>query len=228
MDSIEITINRTGAATTIAARHLARRQLARRHDLRRGRAGPHPAQGDRGGVPLEHVHVWDIRPEAAEPLAREPCRTSSKPRRAAERRSRGGARRATSSSPAPRRRTAFLTPDLVRPGTFIAAVGADNSDKQEIAPALYAARTVVVDSLEQCAEIGDLHHALKAGAVTRDAVHATLGRAGRRHRSPAAATTDEITLFDSSGTWPAGRRRRGRRLPPRDGSRQSARDFTIN
>ena len=33
-------------------------------------------------------------------------------------------------------RQAFLTADLVRPGTFIAAVGADNSDKSEIAPAL--------------------------------------------------------------------------------------------
>jgi len=95
-------------------------------------------------------------------------------------------------------KTAFLTPELVRPGTFIAAVGADNSDKQEIDPRLYAASVAVVDSLEQAAEIGDLHHALAAGAVTTGHVHATLGEilAGAKpgRRDPAA-----ITLFDSTG-----------------------------
>jgi ornithine cyclodeaminase/alanine dehydrogenase len=95
-------------------------------------------------------------------------------------------------------RRAFLTPDLVRPGTFIAAVGADNSDKSESDPALYAKSLVVVDSLEQAAEIGDLHHALEAGAVTPGHVHATLGEviAGIK---PGRTDEDAITLFDSTG-----------------------------
>jgi alanine dehydrogenase len=86
----------------------------------------------------------------------------------------------------------------VRPGTFIAAVGADNSDKQEIDPRLYAASLVVVDSLEQAAEIGDLHHALAAGAVSCCDVHATLGEilSGRR---PGRTDDETITLFDSTG-----------------------------
>ena len=95
-------------------------------------------------------------------------------------------------------RRAFLTPELVRPGTFIAAVGADNSDKHEIDPRLYAASLAVVDSLEQAAEIGDLHHALEAGAVTRAHVHASLGEilAGTR---PGRTDDRSITLFDSTG-----------------------------
>lgn len=95
-------------------------------------------------------------------------------------------------------RQAYLTPALVRPGTFIAAVGADNHDKQEIDPALFPRATVVVDSLEQCAEIGDLHHALKAGATTREQVHASLAElvAGSK---PGRRTAQEITLFDSTG-----------------------------
>jgi hypothetical protein len=95
-------------------------------------------------------------------------------------------------------RHAFLMPELVRPGTFIAAVGADKSDKHEIDPRLYAACLAVVDSLEQAAEIGDLHHALDAGAVTRAHIHASLdailagtGRGRTDDRS--------ITLFDSTG-----------------------------
>jgi ornithine cyclodeaminase/alanine dehydrogenase-like protein (mu-crystallin family) len=47
----------------------------------------------------------------------------------------------------------------------------------------------VVDGLEQAAAMGDLHHALAAGVLGRDAVHAELGEivAGRKpgRRAPA-------------------------------------------
>jgi alanine dehydrogenase len=53
--------------------------------------------------------------------------------------------------------------------------------------------------LEQCAEIGELQHALAAGLMTRERVHAELADvvAGRR---PGRTRADEITVFDSSGT----------------------------
>ncbi len=59
--------------------------------------------------------------------------------------------------------------------------------------------TLVVDVLEQCAEIGELQHALAAGLLTRDRVHAELADvvSGRR---PGRTRDDEITVFDSSGT----------------------------
>ena len=41
------------------------------------------------------------------------------------------------------------------PGTFIAAVGADNPEKQELEPALLASATLVLDVLDRCAEIGE-------------------------------------------------------------------------
>src|SRR5262245_44564891 len=64
---------------------------------------------------------------------------------------------------------------------------------------LVASATLVVDVLEQCAEIGELQHALAAGLMTRERVHAELGDvvAGRR---PGRTRRDEITIFDSSGT----------------------------
>jgi alanine dehydrogenase len=57
----------------------------------------------------------------------------------------------------------------------------------------------VVDSLEQCATIGDLHHAIEAGIVTRADVHAELGEilAGRKR---GRASAEEIIIFDSTGT----------------------------
>lgn len=93
----------------------------------------------------------------------------------------------------------FIARGMVKPSAFIAAVGADNEDKQEIDPLLLAEATVVADLLEQCSEIGDLHHAIAAGLMTRDDVHAQLGEviAGIK---PGRSRDDEIIVFDSSGT----------------------------
>jgi len=87
----------------------------------------------------------------------------------------------------------------VRPGTFVAAVGADSEDKQEIEPELFAAATIVPDSLDQAAVLGDLHWALAADVMSRADVHAELPEivAGRR---PGRTSPGEITLFDSTGT----------------------------
>ena len=88
---------------------------------------------------------------------------------------------------------------MVRPGTFVAAVGADHEQKQEIEPRLLAGAKLVTDLTEQACQIGDLHHAVVAGAMTRESVHAELGEviAGRR---PGREDDDEITVFDSTGT----------------------------
>ena len=92
----------------------------------------------------------------------------------------------------------FLTRDCVRPGTFIAAIGADNPHKSELHPDLFVGTKVVVDSLEQAAVMGDLHHAIDAGKATRASVHAELADlvAGRK---PGRVDDVEITIFDSTG-----------------------------
>jgi alanine dehydrogenase len=93
----------------------------------------------------------------------------------------------------------FLTREAVGEGTFIAAVGADDAGKQELEPALMAASTVVADLVEQCARIGDLHHAIEAGAMTAGEVHAELGALAAGSR-PGRTDKRQITVFDSTGT----------------------------
>jgi ornithine cyclodeaminase/alanine dehydrogenase-like protein (mu-crystallin family) len=96
-------------------------------------------------------------------------------------------------------REPFLGPEMVRPGTFVAAVGADSPDKSEIRPELMAEARVVADVVDQCARMGDLHHALAAGAMRLRDVHAGLAElvAGTR---PGRTEESGITLFDSTGT----------------------------
>ncbi|HEY6065788.1 MAG TPA: ornithine cyclodeaminase family protein, partial [Thermoanaerobaculia bacterium] len=96
-------------------------------------------------------------------------------------------------------RSPFLRREHVAPGTFVAAVGADSEDKQELDADLVASATLVVDVLEQCASIGELHHAIEAGRMSLESPPATLGEvvAGTR---PGRRSGAEITIFDSTGT----------------------------
>ena len=91
----------------------------------------------------------------------------------------------------------FLGPADVRSGTFIAAIGADNPEKCEIDPALMARARVVTDLTEQCSYMGDLNHAVRAGAMQAADVHAELGQlvAGLKL---GRTEPDEITLFNGS------------------------------
>lgn len=93
----------------------------------------------------------------------------------------------------------FLTRAHARPGTFIAAIGADSPDKQEIEPELVAQSRVVVDLVQQCVSAGELHHAIAAGLMTATDIEAELGTlfAGL---APPRFQEGEITLFDSTGT----------------------------
>lgn len=96
-------------------------------------------------------------------------------------------------------RSPILGPEHRHAGLFIAAVGADNTEKQELAPALMARCRVVPDILEQAATIGDLHHALDAGVLTRDDIHGELSDV-ICGRVPSRQNDDEVFIFDSTGT----------------------------
>jgi alanine dehydrogenase len=96
-------------------------------------------------------------------------------------------------------RTPFLGLDDVRPGTFVAAVGADNPQKSEIKPELMAKAAVIVDVLQQSIVMGDMHHAIIAGVMTPSDVRAELGALIAQQR-PGRLADNEITIFDSSGT----------------------------
>jgi alanine dehydrogenase len=196
MDSIEITIQRTGAATALAARHLARPDSRTVLICGAGVQGQVQLRAIAAAMPLECVHVWDVDGAKAERYAQE--MSAALGLDVAVAKDLAAAKGCDVVVTCTSARQAFLTEVHIRPGTFIAAVGADNHDKSEIAPSLYAACRVTVDSLEQAAEIGDLHHALAACAVGRDHVHATLAEliVGAKAGRTSAA---DITLFDSTG-----------------------------
>jgi alanine dehydrogenase len=198
MDSIEITILRTAAATTLAARHLARSNATVATICGCGTQGRIQLEALMTTRPLERVFAYDLERGASNRFAEERATTLGVPVEVADDLASAVRQSDIVVTCTPAHDPMIYAAD-VRPGTFVAGVGADSEDKQELEAALLARATLVVDSIEQCAAIGDLHHALLAGAITRSAVHAELGQivAGLR---PGRTTADEITVFDSTGT----------------------------
>ena len=197
LDSIEITIQRTGAATAVAAKHLARPDSRVATICGCGNQGRVQLRALRTVLPLREVNAFDADSSQAQRYATEMAAELGIAVRAVT--DLGSAVRASdvcvTCTPA---KQAYFKRDFVRPGTFIAAVGADAPDKQELEPALLLSNKVVTDVTDQCATLGELHHALEAGLLTRAAVHAELGEvvAGRK---PGRTAVEEITIFDSTG-----------------------------
>jgi alanine dehydrogenase len=197
LDSMEITALRTGAATAVAARHLARADARVATVVGCGRQGRIQIAALARVRPLELVQAVDADPAVAARFAKEMSAQLGLEVRAAGSLAEVAPRSDIVVTCTPSRAPLLHRAD-VAPGTFVGAVGADNETKQELEPALMAVGTIVVDSLEQCATIGDLHNALAAGVVSLGQVHAELAQvvAGQR---PGRRSAEEITIFDSSG-----------------------------
>jgi ornithine cyclodeaminase/alanine dehydrogenase len=199
MDSVDITILRTGAATAIAARVLARPGSSTALVCGCGNQGRIQLAALRHALPaLRRAFAYDSDPAAARAFASETSASLGLDVAAETDLGRAAAQSDAIVTCTPAK-TPFLLKRHVRPGTFVAAVGADSPDKQELEPALLAGAKVVVDILDQCARVGELHHALEAGLLTTADVHGELGEvlAGRR----TGRTDDaEITIFDATGT----------------------------
>ena len=187
MDSIEITLRRTAAATALAARRLARPDSSTLFVCGCGDQAPAQVEALTAILSIDRILTWDPTPTRA--LAGAESVEDV----------REGAQLADIIVTCTPATEPFLFRDMVRAGTFIAAVGADAPHKNEIEPSLVAAASVFVDSLDQCLAMGDLRHAVAAGTMQAENVAASLAElAAGAH----AGRTDtvQVTLFDSTGT----------------------------
>lgn len=191
MDSAELTALRTGATTGVATRHLAKASASTLTLVGCGAQAAAQLRAVAAVRKLRKVFVSDLDSARAARFAQEHGAEVAPDLRSAL----AASDICVTCTPA---RHFIIESAWVPAGCFIAAVGADNEHKQEIDPALFRSARLVVDSLEQCAAIGDLHHALDAGTIVRGDVHAELGEiaAGRK---PGRSRESETILFDSTG-----------------------------
>jgi alanine dehydrogenase len=198
MDSIEITIQRTGAAAAVAAKYLAREDAHVATVCGCGNQGRIQLKALCLVRPITQAFGYDADPAFAKKYAEDMTRELGIPVTAVTD-LRTAARQSDVVITCTPSKKPYLMKDYIAAGTFVAAVGADSPDKQEVESTLLVGNKLVVDILEQCANVGELHHALDAGLMTREGVYSELGPviAGK---VPGRTNRDEITIFDATGT----------------------------
>lgn len=199
LDNGYLTDVRTAAAGAVAARHLSRPDSRVAAILGAGTQARLQLEALTLVRPIAEARIWARRADQAAETAR---RLSD--------------RLGIAVSPAASVRDAVADADIVvtttpasepilsaawlRPGQHVTAMGSDAEHKNEIEPAALARADVYVgDRVSQCARLGELHHAIAAGAVQAERDWPELGAivagtaAGRR--SPR-----DITICDLTGT----------------------------
>ncbi len=159
-DGGHLTDLRTAAVSAMVAKELGRRDSVL-GILGTGVQARLQAELHAAVLPLAEIHVWGRNPDRADACAREigvrlpgvRVVASPSPGEVA-----AAARLVVTATAS---REPLLTAADVRPGTHVSAVGSDSPGKQELDPEiLRRASLLLVDSLVQCARLGELQHAL--------------------------------------------------------------------
>jgi alanine dehydrogenase len=198
MEAGFLTAIRTGAASALAARYLARRDSKAVACFGAGVQARYQLLCLQAMFPVERVSVVGRSPERARAFAARMARELGIPVEATRDR-----RAAVAAADLVTCATTSPTPVFdgrdARPGTHVDAVGAFRATTREVDTTLVRRAYVAVDTYEGAwEEAGDLLIPIKAGAITRRHVRADLAELVSR-RKRGRTTREEITLFKSVG-----------------------------
>jgi ornithine cyclodeaminase/alanine dehydrogenase-like protein (mu-crystallin family) len=185
---------RTGAASALATRHLARKDASVLGLIGTGGQSLYQLAANCAVRPIAKVLAWDPNEKSlasfgdavhSRGLAFEAPGLEAVVR---------GADILITVTPS---RAALVKREWIRAGAHINAMGADTAGKQELDPVLVAAATIVVDDIEQAIGIGECQHAFRLGLIDRQRLGLSLGAviSGASGRKSDA----DITLFDGTG-----------------------------
>jgi alanine dehydrogenase len=197
LDSIDITIKRTAAASAVAAKYLARKESSVATICGCGQQSRAQLRAALLVLPLTKIYVFDANERAALDFRNElspQLKIDIEPVHHLA----SAIQKSDVCITCTTANEFFVRKEDVRSGTFVAAVGADAEHKQEIDPALIASAKVVADSLEQSCAIGDVHHAIAHGLMQKEDVYAELCEIVAGQKIGRVAD-DEIIVFDSTG-----------------------------
>ena len=198
MEAGFLTAIRTGAASALAARYLARRDSKVVACFGAGLQARYQLHCLRAVFPMERVTLVGRSPARARAFAAQMRRELGLPVEVHTDR-RAAVAEADIVTCATTATTPVFEGRYVRPGTHVDAVGAFRPATRELDTALVRRARVFVDTYEGAwTEAGDILIPLKAGAITRRHVRGELSDlvAGRK---PGRRTRNEVTLFKSVG-----------------------------
>ena len=193
MDSTHLTGVRTGLSGALAAHALARPDASSVAVIGCGEQGRHQLTALAAMRPIRAVHAYDVADDARRAYCEEMSRTLQIPVTPA-----GSPAMALSNADialvATWARTPVITAGMVRPGTHVTTLGADEPGKAEVSRELIESSAFFCDDRALAIEMG----ALGGVGLPISAVSAELGEvlAGDH---PGRASPEEITIFGGVG-----------------------------
>lgn len=198
VDRCHVTDLRTAAAGAVAAKVLSRKRIERVGVIGTGTQARLQVEALSQVREFGELRVWGRDPAHAKAYAGDMAKVIKAeimPVETAEQAVKGSDVVITATMST----TPLVKADWLSEGVHITAMGSDSPEKQELYPeVLRMADKYVCDSTKQCAELGELHHAIKAGTMSMSGVHAELGEIllGRKN---GRERDDEMTVCDLTG-----------------------------
>ena len=198
MDGVFLTAIRTGAASAVATKYLARKDASVLGMIGSGGQALFQAEGVCAVRPIERIIVYDTAVENAMRFVVQTTRSLGVPVQRVESPREVVIQSDVLVTVTTSKEPIFDGRDL-RPGTHINAVGAYTSEMRELDDVTVTRARIVVDTYEGCmAEAGDLLIPMREGKLTKDRIRADLGEVILGHR-PGRVEDDDVTLFESVG-----------------------------
>ena len=198
MDADFLSSMRTGAASAICSKYLARKNSRTIAFIGAGHLARNMLDAHMEfGFPLDRVRVWSRTGANREEFAKwaaEKYRILAVPTESPTDAVRG-ADIVCCCSPSLEPRVMY---DDLSTGVHINAFGADSPGKQEVEPKVLTNSKIVVDDLEQCSIGGEIHKALRSGVITTKNIYAEIGEIVQGEK-PGRISGAEITLMDATG-----------------------------
>jgi len=198
LDGTELTLRRTGAASALAARYLARPDATRMLMVGTGALAPHVVLSHAAVRPISEVRIWGRRPERAREVAAtlgnhgfsvEPCDDLA-----------AGVIWADIVSCATLSSTPLIEGRWLRPGQHLDLIGSFRPDMREADDSAVARAELYVDTRAGAlAEAGELVQTLASGVIKLTDIRAELSELVRGS-APGRRAAGTITLFKSVGT----------------------------
>lgn len=199
LDNGYLTQVRTGAAGSIAAKHLAPSTVTHAGVIGTGTQGRFQMRGLKLERDFKTLHVFSLDPEDTVEAYRREMAEELKVEVIIEPTVQAVVEKSAvvvTTTPA---RKGFIRAEWLHPGLHITAMGSDTEEKQELMPEVFSRADVTACDLKsQCFSLGELRSALEAGILTRESPVIELGElvAGTKK---GRTSDNQITLCDLTG-----------------------------
>lgn len=197
MDATSITMMRTGAASALATKYLARKDSKTVGIVGAGVQGKGQLLGLAEVCDIEKAYCY-----ARDKIHREEFAKEMSAKLGIEVLPVDSAEKATRNTDILAVATPSMTPiiidDWVSPGMHINTVGGSSRGEQEIATGIFLRSKLVVDDFVNASSLGQITQPVAKGELKKEHVYAELGELVLGHKS-GRTTNEELTVFVSSG-----------------------------